>query len=617
MGIGSIGSRTSGSFGVTKANQAAITKPEKQLSASEYNRVADALIEVQQAIGTTVSPAVGTHEELINGLGSGELASALATRVGRFDGEVRRCSGVGALGVGTGTFRWHAGDVDAAVVGMVLGSGSGRWKRVYTRGSVQVEWFGAVGNWNGSAGTDNASAITAAIAWCEANKEQLRFGRGTFACGSTISVNGLSNHQWVGVSNFGDTTNVCSIVYTGPGISTRFVDARGTGAFAVSRLRIVAQPSSGSFTGKLVDLDGTEVAPTGFPVLDNIVLDIVGSTGVAVSLDNVYNARLSDVLVARCSIGVQGVSTGFSNAVILDNVLFALGTVAACCVKNPGKSWQIKNCAFEGLVNGSANGIWAEEPSFGLTVEGAWCGDTTGAVPGSWIRGSFFGAKFTANVFETYLNEEIVAIDLGYGSTGVNGVKIEANQFTGVKTAVAYSTATIGNVDQRGNSYTNVTNIRTGSPKSGRCDSLTPAGYSTGAVHEQFDALFARGQAGPQTIPDSTLTLVTLSDTIDRGGHLSGGLYAAPVAGWYRVSASLQLTQSTGTVQGHVGSPDASIVLLPEQRGAAAGVTRMGWAMSDIVHLNAGQQIGVYAYQVSGGARDLNYAHLAVQYVSS
>lgn len=66
MGVDSIGSQTSGSYGVPKNNRSAVTNEGSQYVAAEHNRKVLGLIDVEEAIGTTVSPAVGSHERRIN-----------------------------------------------------------------------------------------------------------------------------------------------------------------------------------------------------------------------------------------------------------------------------------------------------------------------------------------------------------------------------------------------------------------------------------------------------------------------------------------------------------------------------------------------------------------------
>ena len=56
MGIASIATRNVGSFGPVKANTRPVVSLERQLDAAEYNRIADAVIELQEAVGTNADP---------------------------------------------------------------------------------------------------------------------------------------------------------------------------------------------------------------------------------------------------------------------------------------------------------------------------------------------------------------------------------------------------------------------------------------------------------------------------------------------------------------------------------------------------------------------------------
>jgi hypothetical protein len=139
MGIGGIGSRTAGSFGVTKTNQAAITKPDKQLSAGEFNRLADAVIEIQEAIGTTALPGAGTHERRVVDLEdrvSAPLTSQLASRPGLRDGEFVHTAGFAAAGDGGGS-RWRF------ALGVSAGANNVD-KRNASNGQWQLIWDGCV-----------------------------------------------------------------------------------------------------------------------------------------------------------------------------------------------------------------------------------------------------------------------------------------------------------------------------------------------------------------------------------------------------------------------------------------------------------------------------------------
>ena len=94
---------------------------------------------------------------------SAMYCTGLTALVGTVDRARVYCDGYAAAGDGGGgEFVWYLGSVTTADGGTVFGAGTGRWKRVYS-GYVNVAWFGAVADWNGSSGTTNTTAIQAAI----------------------------------------------------------------------------------------------------------------------------------------------------------------------------------------------------------------------------------------------------------------------------------------------------------------------------------------------------------------------------------------------------------------------------------------------------------------------
>lgn len=63
---------------------------------------------------------------------------------------------------------------------------NGRWERAGTKaGSIPAGWFGAVADWNGTTGTDNAAALVSALAYCEANRKPLAVKAGRYSVGTT------------------------------------------------------------------------------------------------------------------------------------------------------------------------------------------------------------------------------------------------------------------------------------------------------------------------------------------------------------------------------------------------------------------------------------------------
>lgn len=73
---------------------------------------------------------------------------------------------------GGGTFYWDSTSTESDNGGTIIqatGITTGRWKRVYN-GAVNVKWFGAKGDWNGTTGTDDTVAIQNALTYVGENK---------------------------------------------------------------------------------------------------------------------------------------------------------------------------------------------------------------------------------------------------------------------------------------------------------------------------------------------------------------------------------------------------------------------------------------------------------------
>lgn len=102
---------------------------------------------------------------------------------------------------GGGVFIWDAASAAADDGGMVIlptgHTGAGRWVRVTSLRGAVVEWFGARGDWDGAAGTDDTTAIRAAATYVQnAGGGTLRFGKGKkyriFSDGSTTDIGAFS-----------------------------------------------------------------------------------------------------------------------------------------------------------------------------------------------------------------------------------------------------------------------------------------------------------------------------------------------------------------------------------------------------------------------------------------
>lgn len=147
MGILQIGSRILSSFGRTKVNKRTTSNDKQEILAEEYNRLTDAVIELQAAHGTIDDPELESHEGRIKRAAVPATVIALASLPGMFEGEEVRSCGFSALTRGAaGRFRWKTGTPPTAVPGMIIPVASlGWWFRIYET-DVSVQWFGATGD---------------------------------------------------------------------------------------------------------------------------------------------------------------------------------------------------------------------------------------------------------------------------------------------------------------------------------------------------------------------------------------------------------------------------------------------------------------------------------------
>ena len=146
-------------------------------------------------------------------LKDGEIAS-LAYRASEDDG-------------GGGQFRWDSSDNSASVTadpgqGIYVppnsdtSGASGCWVRNgAVNGVVHCEWFGAVGDWNGSTGTNNSTAIQNAIDFVRTNRESywlVKIGVGRFAIESPLKWKQSVSFLGAGTLNgtVGGTEIVCN-----------------------------------------------------------------------------------------------------------------------------------------------------------------------------------------------------------------------------------------------------------------------------------------------------------------------------------------------------------------------------------------------------------------------
>jgi hypothetical protein len=105
--------------------------------------------------------------------------TSLANRAGVYDGQHAHCEGYSSRGDGGGgDFVWDASSTAThnwGTVVAVTGVATGRWLRVRVGNLINVRWFGAKADWNGTTGTDNTAAIQAAIDYAMDNGKGIVF----------------------------------------------------------------------------------------------------------------------------------------------------------------------------------------------------------------------------------------------------------------------------------------------------------------------------------------------------------------------------------------------------------------------------------------------------------
>jgi hypothetical protein len=151
--------------------------------------------------------------------------------------------------------------------------------------------FGAVGDWNGTTGTDDTAAINAAIASLGSNGGTVFFPTGRYKTTAKITVS--TPVRIVGTGR-GSNSNVhkCEIVKTGNYTAIEFVPGAAWGGIE----DIAIGTSNSAFTG-----DGLYIS-SGRIDVDRIAITNQGGSGI-----NVYDANasnFSNVYIFNCAIGL-------------------------------------------------------------------------------------------------------------------------------------------------------------------------------------------------------------------------------------------------------------------------------------------------------------------------
>lgn len=136
----------------------------------------------------------------------GTTVTALATVQGNATTQRAFCNGYSAVGDGGGgEFVWDGSSSATADGGTILGTGTGRWLRIYS-GAVNPRWFGA----KGDGSTNDHAALVAALAF-----DRVHFPDGTYLINPATSVLTMTSRTGIHLSaDKGTTIKVASGVTT-------------------------------------------------------------------------------------------------------------------------------------------------------------------------------------------------------------------------------------------------------------------------------------------------------------------------------------------------------------------------------------------------------------------
>ncbi len=404
---------------------------------------------------------------------------------------------------------------------------------------VNVLTHGAVGNDS----TDNAAAITAALAALPANGGTLYFPKGSYRFSSFPSLDGLRSVVIKGDGGLsGGAGSGSRLIYTGTG-SGSVISARSTQGIQFHDIEI--RHNDAAFTGTLLDFSatGTKGSATGRGTdTTSFVFSrcrISGQrTAILLDLDRAILGDFYSCIFYQGLIGVKGATSTstYSNAMTFHGGTF-LGSVT-CHVQNAQRGWTFLGCTFEQLFDAGGSNAGAGALAYGNSVQGiavtfigGYMGDANAT--GTWI--SFNGSGLT-----------VKGMTISTGASGVTtsasdfGIEITGNLFESMTTGVVFG-ATNRDVTYAGNDFATVTNKWTGTQPT----SAYRIHSNSGNNMVTSDAPTCRvTHSANQTIADVTITYLAFdtemfdNDTIHASG--SNTRLTCRTPGKYLIGASIK-----------------------------------------------------------------------------
>lgn len=273
-----------------------------------------------------------------------------------------RFTGSGSVTVGSGFTLTINGGLEAQESRQIF-LGSGTVKLGTSTSIVHPEWWGCLGDWNGTSGTDNSAALLRCMNSISSYPTDIAFGSRGYAFGSSvvvpaitagsvslkpITLRGVSNkraHYGTQVSNIDNPLDGATrLLYTGA-TGTTFLDFGGT------------------------DLAGVQVA--GVKIQNLNIASVVSSSTTALSFNKFQHSEISNVSIRNFSIGL--LITNYAYYSSIENCEFAYckeyGIYNRFALYN---KTAITKCRFTFCgTDGGAFGVYNNQ-AHGVTFDNCW-----------------------------------------------------------------------------------------------------------------------------------------------------------------------------------------------------------------------------------------------------
>jgi len=310
-----------------------------------------------------------------------------------------------------------------------------------------------------------------------------------------------------------------SLTYTGTGSTTAF-DCSNSSGLGFSDLFLTY--SSGSFTGKLLDLGGGATRDGSLHKLRNMLIrpaSTLDSHAALVYLDKSTSIDFdSCVLIGSKALYGKASSGSYSNRVTVRGGYIQGRTVEP--IWNPGMTWRFDGVTFEPLTSGLAGaanhdaGVWSD----GISFAGCYFGDDSITTAGAWI--TYTGASCEVS------GGSILSVQAtGSSMVKPNGTNDGPVSIQGCSTHVATlgylidlsAATTPKSVWIEGNSYSNIPTLSVNGVVPGGSSVRAPwAGmvdYTTGTtIRSHYGDVAGRAIDGYRVLGDAQSRLIIASD---------------------------------------------------------------------------------------------------------